>query len=68
MVDRVEQIVATLPELMDVTDVCEVADRRLAQGDAAFVVELVSLWPSGTALPPARYGSTRASSITLCGC
>jgi hypothetical protein len=40
MVDRVEQILATLQELTDVTGVYEVADRRLAQGDAAFVAEL----------------------------
>ena len=40
MVDRIEQILATLPELTDVTGVYEVADRRLAQGDAAFVAEL----------------------------
>lgn len=40
MVDRVEQIVATLPELTDVTGVCEAAERRLAKGDAAFLAEL----------------------------
>jgi hypothetical protein len=50
MVDRVAQIVATLPELKDVRGVWEVADRRLAQGDAAFVAEL------GIALVE-RYGS-----------
>ena len=40
MVDRVQQIVATLPELTDVSGVCEVAERRLAEADAAFVAEL----------------------------
>jgi hypothetical protein len=40
MVDQVQQIVAALPGLTDVTGVYEVAERRLADGDAAFVAEL----------------------------
>jgi hypothetical protein len=40
MVDQVQQIVATLPELTEVRSVWEVADRRFAKGDAAFVAEL----------------------------
>jgi hypothetical protein len=40
MVDQVQQIAAALPELTDVTGVWEVAERRLADGDAAFVAEL----------------------------
>ena len=50
VVDQVQQIVATLPELTSVRGVCEVAERRFAEGDAAFVAEL------GIALDE-RYGS-----------
>ena len=50
MDDQVEQIVAALPELTDVAGVREVADRRSAKGDAAFLAEL------GIALDE-KYGS-----------
>jgi hypothetical protein len=40
MVDRIQQIVATLPELTDVNGVSEEAERRLAKGDTGFVAEL----------------------------
>jgi hypothetical protein len=37
---RIQKIVTELPGLKSVTDVWKVADRRLAQGDAAFVADL----------------------------
>ncbi|NED85362.1 hypothetical protein G3I76_35410 [Streptomyces sp. SID11233] len=40
MADRIQKIVTELPDLKSVTDVWKVADRRLAQGDAAFVTDL----------------------------
>ncbi|MFF9017996.1 DUF6183 family protein [Streptomyces sp. NPDC014870] len=40
MADRIQKIVKELPALKSVTDVWKVADRRLAQGDAAFVADL----------------------------
>ncbi|MFE9737035.1 DUF6183 family protein [Streptomyces sp. NPDC006477] len=40
MADRIQKIVTELPGLKSVTDVWKVADRRLAQGDAAFVADL----------------------------
>ena len=51
MVDQVEQILATLPELTNLSGVWEMLDRRSAAGDAAFLAEL------GIALDE-RYGST----------
>jgi hypothetical protein len=50
MVDQVEQILATLPELTNLSGVWEMLDRRSAAGDAAFLAEL------GIALDE-RYGS-----------
>ncbi|MGY4740553.1 DUF6183 family protein [Streptomyces sp. ATMOS53] len=40
MADRIQKIVTELPRLKSVTDVWKVADRRLAQGDAAFIADL----------------------------
>ncbi|MFI5649247.1 DUF6183 family protein [Kitasatospora sp. NPDC051705] len=40
MADEIQKIVAGLPELTDVTGVWAVADRRAAQGDAAFAADL----------------------------
>ncbi|MFE2583493.1 DUF6183 family protein [Streptomyces sp. NPDC059378] len=40
MADRIEQIVAGLPDRESVTDVWKVADRRIARGDAAFLADL----------------------------
>ncbi|GHF77885.1 DUF6183 family protein [Streptomyces griseosporeus] len=42
--DRIQEIVTQLPGLTSVSDVCKLADRSLARGDAAFVADL------GTAL------------------
>lgn len=50
MAEQIQQIVATLPELTDVRGVWEVAERRFAEGDSAFLAEL------GLALDE-RYGS-----------
>ncbi|MER5177208.1 DUF6183 family protein [Streptomyces sp. NPDC002896] len=50
MADQIQEIVTRLPNLENVTGVWEVADRRLAQGDAAFLADL------GIALAQ-RYGS-----------
>ncbi|WP_024761463.1 DUF6183 family protein [Streptomyces exfoliatus] len=40
MADRIQKIVTELPGLKSVTGVWKVADRRLAQGDAAFIADL----------------------------
>ncbi|MEU7376993.1 DUF6183 family protein [Streptomyces albidoflavus] len=39
MTERIQEIVAGLPGLKDVTGVCAVADERVARGDAAFVAD-----------------------------
>jgi hypothetical protein len=49
VVDRIQEIVQTLPHLDSVTGVWDVADRRHAQGDTAFPADL------GVA-PARRYG------------
>ncbi|MET9896635.1 DUF6183 family protein [Streptomyces sp. NPDC006465] len=51
MSDRIQQIVTRLPDLKKVTEVWNTAERRLAQGDVAFVADL------GIALAN-RYGSS----------
>ncbi|MEU2651342.1 DUF6183 family protein [Streptomyces albidoflavus] len=40
MTERIQEIVAGLPELKDVTGVWAVADERVARGDAAFAADL----------------------------
>ncbi|MFC8377128.1 DUF6183 family protein [Streptomyces albidoflavus] len=40
MTERIQEIVAGLPELKDVAGVCAVADERVARGDAAFAADL----------------------------
>ncbi|WP_121745067.1 DUF6183 family protein [Streptomyces sp. E2N166] len=53
MSDRIQKIVTRLPDLKSVTQVWDMAERRLDQGDAAFVADL------GIALAD-RYGSSAA--------
>lgn len=53
MSDRIQKIVTRLPDLKSVTQVWNMAERRLDQGDAAFVADL------GMALAD-RYGSSAA--------
>ncbi|MEV0265437.1 DUF6183 family protein [Streptomyces sp. NPDC050617] len=53
MSDRIQKIVARLPDLKNVTEVWNTAESRLAEGDAAFVADL------GIALAN-RYGSRAA--------
>ncbi|WP_230535213.1 hypothetical protein [Streptomyces sp. OUCMDZ-3434] len=40
MTERIQEIVAGLHELKDVTSVWAVADERVARGDAAFAADL----------------------------
>ncbi|MFJ3743297.1 DUF6183 family protein [Streptomyces albidoflavus] len=40
MTERIQEIVAGLPELKDIAGVCAVADERVARGDAAFAADL----------------------------
>ncbi|MFI8300946.1 DUF6183 family protein [Streptomyces nigra] len=51
MSDRIQKIVTHLPDLKSVSEVCDTAEHRLAQGDATFVADL------GIALAE-RYGSS----------
>lgn len=51
MSDRIQKIVMRLPDLKSVTEVWDMAERRLGQGDVAFVADL------GIALAD-RYGSS----------
>ncbi|MYT69755.1 MULTISPECIES: DUF6183 family protein [unclassified Streptomyces] len=53
MSDRIQKIVMRLPDLKSVTEVWDTAERRLDQGDVAFVADL------GIALA-SRYGSSAA--------
>ncbi|MFI5566842.1 DUF6183 family protein [Streptomyces sp. NPDC051740] len=53
MSDRIQKIVMRLPDLKSVTEVWDMAERRLGQGDVAFVADL------GIALAD-RYGSSAA--------
>ncbi|MFE9181420.1 DUF6183 family protein [Streptomyces sp. NPDC007126] len=53
MSDRIQKIVTRLPDLKSVTQVWDMAERRLDQGDAVFVADL------GIALAD-RYGSSAA--------
>lgn len=53
MSDRIQKIVTRLPDLKSVTEVCDTAERKLGQGDIAFVADL------GIALVR-RYGSSAA--------